>query len=120
MFVDYCLVPRFAIGAGYGLIPAKVTATGQNTSLFTLYGNFYLTGIYWSSFATFGVLSSFTGGSAFLPGLGIEYRTHKGLLFRAAIYALTNSQMPGWLNTPIGVIWPGVSLGLALWPGSPD
>jgi hypothetical protein len=123
-FVDYCVFPRLAIGGGYGILRAQSYVNGSlnsSSSLVTAYANFYFTGMYWAGYATFGALFSIPSdpnlGNPLLPGIGLEYRAHWGLLFRAALYLVTDTNVQGPLATPIGTFWPGVSLGIALWPG---
>lgn len=120
-FVDYCFVPRFAVGGGYSFQKGTSFPSGQTFSFATLYANYYFSGVYWAGYATLGALfpvPKVDGTSTLLtPGIGIEYRAHWGLLFRAALYYIATTQSNTSVSSPLGPFSPGISLGLALWPG---
>jgi hypothetical protein len=119
-FLDYCLFPRFALGGGYSLFKGISYPSGQTFSLATVYADYYLSGTYWAPYATLGALfqvPTTNGASTLLtPGIGIEYRAHWGLLFRAALYYIASTAGSTSVSSPLGPFNPGISVGLALWP----
>jgi len=105
VFYDYCITPKFALGATYG---AGAQISGSQQLLLPVHATYYYWGEYLSAYATMGVLYLPGQSLVFIPGLGLEYRRHGGLLVRAGGYYFINT-----FPLLSGALWPGVSLGFA-------